>query len=279
MTSRISRPLAIALIVSVALLSFAGAPRETHAAATIDFLQSAVATPNIQTYTFSSQNLGTAAADRYIIVYASGRDSGTSATSITEVTVGGVTATEVVQTSNNPTNSTVAGLFIAAVPTGTTGDIVITFNTSMVSGAYAAYRATGIEATATDVATSTPASGDPSTTIDITAGGFAIGGTTVAVGATRSAAWTGLTEDVEELIEGNGFHSSAHDSFVSQTLGQTVSVDLETTPIEAVLVAAAWEASGGAASNIKTFKGVAKANVKTVNGVPIANVKSWKGVE
>lgn len=225
---------------------------------TIDFLQSAVATPNQQTYTFSSQSFGAEAADRYIIVYASARDTGSAGTeSITSVTVAGAAATEVIQTSNEQTNTTVAGLFIVAVPTGTTGDIAIELNETMVSCGYIAYRATGIEALATDTTTNAPASGDPSTTIDILAGGFAIGGVTVAVEATRSAAWTGLTEDVEELIEGNGFHSSAHDTFVSETLGQAVSVDLETNPIEAILVAAAWQPSTSLSTHTRSPSGSA----------------------
>ena len=106
-------------------------------------LQTTVDASDLTTYTFSSQNLGTAAPDRHIIVGVAARKGG-SATTISSVTVGGVSATIVDQYSNSDSNSNISGIAIASVPTGTTGDIVVTFGAQMVRAVIAVYRATNL---------------------------------------------------------------------------------------------------------------------------------------
>jgi len=97
----------------------------------VTFLQTASDATNLQTYTFSSQNLGAANSKRYIIVAIASRNTRLG-TTINSVRIGGVTATISVQSNHDDSpNSSVAGLAVANVPTGTTGDIVVTFSTTM----------------------------------------------------------------------------------------------------------------------------------------------------
>lgn len=78
-------------------------------------------TSNTTSYTFSSKDLGTPAVNRKVIVGVFIPDDG-DVTS-TGVTIGGVTAVNVEQTS---IGSSYGGLFYADVPSGATGDIVVT---------------------------------------------------------------------------------------------------------------------------------------------------------
>lgn len=102
------------------------------------FLQNAGDGTDLTVYTFASQNLGTASADRNIVVAATGRQS--TAQTITAVTVGGVSATQLGTRglSQNP-----LGIWMAAVPTGTTGDIVVTFSGAMLRCAVGLWAVTG----------------------------------------------------------------------------------------------------------------------------------------
>jgi hypothetical protein len=86
-------------------------------------------TSNLTTYTFSTCDLGTADADRSIIVaVGAGRVSAGSRT-VSSLTIGGVSATFAgrKQTVNLNANE----IWYAKVPTGATGDVVVTFNSGM----------------------------------------------------------------------------------------------------------------------------------------------------
>jgi hypothetical protein len=88
-------------------------------------------TSNLTTYTFSACDLGTADADRSIIVaVGAGRVSAGSRT-VSSLTIGGVSATFAgrKQTVNLNANE----IWYAKVPTGATGDVVVTFNAGMIA--------------------------------------------------------------------------------------------------------------------------------------------------
>jgi hypothetical protein len=117
-------------------------------------------------YTFSNQNIGTAAADRWVIVAVQ------SAIAATGATVGGVTATKIIEDSAPSTN-----IWAALVPTGTTASIVITFP-SLTNGCMIGYWTVNMStaAVAFDTAQNVNNSG-PSVSVtgcDITANGFAV---------------------------------------------------------------------------------------------------------
>lgn len=93
-------------------------------------------TANLTTYTFSGVSLGTAHSARYIIVGVVTVAS--SNRTISSASIGGVSAT----ISSNASGTSKGRMIIAAVPTGGTGDVVITHSggcTSCAIGVWAAY--------------------------------------------------------------------------------------------------------------------------------------------
>lgn len=239
----------------------------------MSFLQATAITTDLTTYTFSAQNLGTEASDRYIIVGILSRKAGAT-TTISSVTIGGVSATIVRQRSNNVTNTDVAGLAIALVPTGATGDVVVTFGAGMVRCQIGVWRADSL-ASATPSDADDSIAGDPTVALDCPAGGFIIGvGLTAAA---SSASWTGITERFDTTLETFVTVTGASDTFASAQSGLTLLIDFATgSPVESVGVFASWEQITTA---IKSVKGLAKASVKSVNGLAIASVKSINGLE
>jgi hypothetical protein len=188
------------------------------APAEIAFLQSASSTANATTYTFSSQNLGTADAGRYIAVGVGGRGFA----SISSVTVGGVSATIVSQLENG-SSSNVAGIAIAAVPTGTTGDIVVTWNEAGLRMGISVYRITNLTSpTISDVSTST--ANDPSVTLDIPVNGIGMG-MALAQTSSGTASWTGMTEDADFNVESQISLSSGSIELEAGETGRAVSIN------------------------------------------------------
>jgi hypothetical protein len=210
------------------------------------FLQAASSTTDTNAYTFAAQNLGAADPNRYIIVAAMARRAGVTAMTISSITVGGVAATIVVQLQANPTNTNIAGLAIAAVPDGTTGDVVVTFSQTMVRCGIALYRAVGISsATPTDTGSNAV---DPiSDTLNVLAGGFAIG-CVIGGSGTTTVAWTNLTENYDANIESAITYSGASAVFPTEQTALAMTGDFSTSGGDDVGVFAAWGPLAGSVS-------------------------------
>lgn len=131
------------------------------------FLQQAYDVSDTDVYTFANQALGAADADRQIIVCAHGRSS-SETISITEITIGGVAATLVQNITNA---SATSAMCIANVPTGTTGDVVVTFADTMGRCIIEVYRAVGILLPATHSDYHSGTTINPTDTFDVSAGG------------------------------------------------------------------------------------------------------------
>lgn len=122
----------------------------------INFLQVATAdTGNLSSYSFASQNLGTAAPDRYVLCAVHSSSTGTTARNITGLTIAGVTASKVVETTGSATNLTLTALWIALVPTGTSGTVAVTFNNTMQRCQIALYNFSGMVGVASNTLTVT----------------------------------------------------------------------------------------------------------------------------
>lgn len=220
--------------------------------ATLSYLTNAVNGADASSFTFSSQTLGTAAADRYIIVHASGAlVSGTG--TINSVTVGGVSATEVVGGTLPGQTTDYTSIWIAAVPTGTTGDVVVAFPGTARRCGIALYRATGLNsATAFDTITDATTAIDPTVSDTIN---NESGGVFMAAVYTRNSsplptmAWTGVTEDYEATVEGNVVQSGGLDDSGTARTTYTVQCDVThpTTATSVRLVGASWSSAGGGA--------------------------------
>lgn len=205
-------------------------------AATITFLQLSKDASDLSTYTFSSTNFGTASSGRYLICVVSGRtqDGTSSGDLITSVTIGGVSATISVQAHNS---GNAQGIAIAHVPTGTSGDVVVVFNETMTNADIAMYATTGVSSvTATDTATSTA---DPlSDTLNINAGGIAVGGAKSDSGS-ATATWLNLTETYDEGDANTNDISGAADAFASQQTGLSIQCTWSSS-VRPVMVAASY---------------------------------------
>lgn len=212
----------------------------------LTFLQAAInSTSSLSTYTFASQNIGTAASDRVVIVLV--KISATSGT-ISNVTIQGITST-LIQYQGGAVGSCSVGIAIASVPTGTTGDVVVNFSSSLTGECgIGVYTANSINLTAYNSAATGfgIAPTDPTLTVsvNIPATGFTIG-----IAATQNDAavtgftWTGLTKDYEGVVRSNAWHSGASGTPTAQT-GYSVSVVIaSTTTLNVALLVASFQSN------------------------------------
>jgi hypothetical protein len=199
------------------------------ATVTVAFTDSAVDAVDGTTFTFSSKSLGTAAANRKIVVGVGERGS----TSIASVSVAGVGATQLINLVSGTSNR--SNIWIADVPTGTTGDVVVTCGTSALRcgiGVWAMYGAAS--STPSDTASSVDDAGVD--TLVVPANGVGIG-YCFSVGTGLTATWSNMTERFDATVESGIFHTGA-DTAVSGSL--SVGVDWTGTFTSAGMVAAAW---------------------------------------
>lgn len=162
------------------------------------------------TITYSTRAFGAADANRVIAVFIAARMSTVNA--ITSVTIGGVSATLVPNTvqQNGGTNGSNSAIYYASVPTGTTGDVAVTYG--------AATMRTGISIYSIITSTPTPSigtgssagSGNPSYSLSVPAGGGGLSGVAEQA-ASGAVTWAGSTaEDFEATATGPTEISTAH---------------------------------------------------------------------
>jgi hypothetical protein len=172
---------------------------------------------NTTTTIGTNKSFGAAAADRYMILALYFNDE--NSTTITTVTIGGVTATSLYQS----TNATIRMAFFGAqVPTGTTGNVTVRVaNDGTLAYTYGAlWRATGLQST-TPSATAN-SSADPGTgTLAVPNQGFALGFTgSGGAGGSPSCTWTGMTESFDQSNANIGVSGA-----MSTAGGTTISIN------------------------------------------------------
>lgn len=193
-------------------------------AASVTFQEHKTATADCTTCTFASANFGTAAADRYVIITGqlikvTGTDDFTS--SNVSITIGGVSATFASFAQHSVGQRPVVFIAVANVPTGTTGDVVITLPADGArDSAVGVYTSNSISATPTDFGSSTAA--DPTDSINVNASGFIVG-VAISASVSTTVSWTGLTERYDTAFgTGPDTHSGASvDSATTQTVSIT----------------------------------------------------------
>jgi hypothetical protein len=175
-------------------------------------------------FTFSSQAIGTAAANRHVIAVLLSRWFGP--TSISACTIGGVSATIAVtaKTSDRP----IAGIAIASVTSGTTADVVWTVGgggtINLSSSTYAVYGLSSITAKATNTATAVdPLEMDTNvTTEDI----VVFGGV---YDANSAGTVTGGTEDFDVQFDNGGRVIGAHYTATSDESPRSFDINFSTS--------------------------------------------------
>jgi len=209
----------------------------------VEFLQAAIEDNGSSSYTFSSQNLGVAASNRYIILEIAARAVGITALDLVSVSVGGVSARIVVQDTignRNVSRNTLA-IAIALVPIGTSGDIVVAFSRTALRCSIGVSRTTAlasdVEFDTASASTSTVAASQ-SLTLDTSAGGFAV--SSHLLGDTLAATWSGLTETYETSVGNFYTHTGANLSDTDAETARPISVSWPGTGEPSSIVAASW---------------------------------------
>lgn len=189
------------------------------------------------TYTFSSQAIGDASASRYVIV---GATSASGSQTVSSMTIGGISASLIVSLGDSVESGYRAELWAAAVPTGTTADVVVTYSGGVVRCGIGIWRMVGGSVTPTDTAS---ASADPaSDTINVAAGGglcaIVLWSNT---GAPYTTSWTGVDEDFDTNFgEGDTNYSGGSKLYAAAQTGMTISASSDGSTNREAMVAASF---------------------------------------
>lgn len=181
--------------------------------------------PAASTITYSSFSIGSANAGRRVIVLVNAQENaGTTGLSLSSVTVGGQSTTIAVSVVNNRTLSAIC-ITDSPVTSGTTANIVLTFNKNVYQNGIATYTAVNLSS-ATATATATATSNNSSQTVNVSADGclFGNGGSVGYYGEGGNITWTNLTRNyfIDGYPSGIGFRTSGASFVVSSTGGRSV---------------------------------------------------------
>tara|TARA_Y100000114_G_scaffold149162_1_gene162984 strand:- start:121 stop:774 length:654 start_codon:yes stop_codon:yes gene_type:complete len=189
----------------------------------VNFRATAVSTSNLATYTFTSQALGPASPSRRILVAAKYLTGG-SAVAVNSVTVGGVTCTLPAGLSVSATTAGIR-MGIAKVPTGTTGNVVVTLAASVNNCGIGVWSLDNLlSPTPFDTsAVSANASTLPFMSLDTNAGGAAVYAS-IATNNTRTFSWSNPTENYDAAIEGVTTHSGASMATTGNSINETLTL-------------------------------------------------------
>ncbi len=194
---------------------------------------------NLTTYTFTSRAIGTADAERRVIVAVGGSAVTTQCDS---VTVGGISATKVVE--RNGGDSRTASIWIAKVPTGTTANIVVTFGDSAGSCHIYVYSVSGMLNAAdetpqdTDNAASINGSPDISWTIDKYKDGIGVAVIANSDNATDTT-FSNFTSDSNDSDDFNGY-AGGSDVFTATEIGASETASWTGASVNSVGCVASW---------------------------------------
>lgn len=183
---------------------------------------------------------GTASASRYVIIGVSSSATGAAAPgTILGATIGGITATIIDQGVSGTNGGSASAILIAAVPTGTSGTVAITYNASVTYVTLGSWSATGLSSTAAN-AHGTSGSAPGTFSLGTLNGGFAIGVATSSSDSSGAGfSWSGLTEQYD--TDTSGTLTDAGGAHNASTNGSSISVQVTyTSGSRAEMVCASW---------------------------------------
>lgn len=180
-----------------------------------------------------TSSLASAAYDRHIILLACLH--GGSVTTWSSATIGGVSATNVVSVQGSGQNM-VAALVIAAISSGTSGDVVVTGNASSARSAIMLFEAVGLTSATETASTSSGNDTTPNLSLNVSANGICVAGGAANNGT--AGTFTGVTERFDATVSSLNYLGGS-DAFAS---AQTpLAIDLTSTSNNSfAAVAAAW---------------------------------------
>lgn len=198
-----------------------GARRASAAPIAVQFTDSK-STTGTATATYTACNIGTASADRLVVVVCTGIHGSTR--TLSSVTIGGNTAT-VHASSGSGAGQESVGIASLVVPSGTTADIVVTWSAAPSNNGIMVWIVTGWSSS-TPYSSYANADGTSATTkvatLDTIAGGILIVG--AGHGANDTCSWSSVTEDADFQVNS----AAARMSGGSKTGLTTVSSATET---------------------------------------------------
>lgn len=184
------------------------------------------------TKTFSGVSLGAAASDRTIVIVGGGADA--DARTLLSVTVGGVTASVDVAVTIAAGTDKFAFVAHAAVPTGTTGDVVVTWSGLVAMTYITVYRVVGVVyVTDTDAYAANNVT-PYSVSLTTASGGVAFA--TVVWGNNATTTWTTLAKDYQY----GGANACSAASVATTGVGVSATATCSDTPNASVICAVAY---------------------------------------
>lgn len=209
---------------------------------TATYIGNATNENDLTTYTFSGQSIGTAAADRIVVVGVHHNSGGDI--DISSVTIGGNAATAIVTAKDLATNTTTAALYALLVPTGTTADIVVTLSAAgAVRAGIGVWNINGKFDSIAAFHTASATSGDPtSVSLNIPDQGCVIAVATQANAGTVTVTWSGTTERYDQVMgtADNTMTGASTAGPATASSGTTISADWASAPTRPALAAASW---------------------------------------
>lgn len=189
---------------------------------TITYLANLIDPGNETTYSFGGASFGAAAADRAIAVTIHGA-AVVSGREVSSVTIGGVSASRLVNQTVGTgiiTAVTTSEIWIASVPTGTSGTVSVTFNFGMLRCAIGIFRITGLLSLLAE-GTAVGQSNNNSNNLSLT--GISKDAVVIACGTGTSSpafGYTGVTQAYENgWSDTNGEHRFTGGSGVAASAG------------------------------------------------------------
>ncbi len=207
------------MLMMTQLVGFGAASPDAAAAASAVFTANAANNTTSLAYSFSSQNFGTASAGRHILIGTAGQAG--SAAAVSAVTLGGVSASQVFSVSSS---TVTVAFWIAAVPTGTSGTVAITWAAQRARCAVVVWALTGLlSTTAIDTGSEiNSGTGALNDNVDVNAEGVCLAMAYDAGTGSRNWSWSGLSEVVDTTFASGRSYTGASANFASGQSGLAV---------------------------------------------------------
>jgi hypothetical protein len=198
-----------------------------------EFVTSATDNANATTYTFSSVSIGSADANRRVIV-AFGCRAASSEISIqvSSATIAGESATVIVQKrgadDSGVGNFDLVAIVSATVASGSTGNIVVTLSQTAVRGAIAVYRAVSTNALTTIDTDTFGGGASASMSVDVEPNSIVIAVGASRLGGSGGHTWNLSNTDVNIGVESNAMTFSAASERPTTTTTKTYTASAST---------------------------------------------------
>jgi len=169
---------------------------------------------------FTGKSFGSTCNNRIISVGTVSENNTGSAT-VTAVTIGGVSATQI---ATQDVAQDHAAIWAALVPTGTTGTIAVSFSgTNGLAGIFV-YRICDASITPTQTATGSNGNPTSSLTLNVAANGVAMSVVNMRVNSATTYSWTGLAKDADLTADPNDIYAgAASKTFTTTQTGLSIS--------------------------------------------------------